>query len=95
MRSGLRSFLRQAVRRGSPQAAHTAPGERPGCTRRLCASPLHEGVDVLGDVAHEEIAVVALDHVAVLVEQELLEVPRDVRAADRSPEGDGRGAECA
>ena len=56
---------------------------------------LHEGVDVLGDVTHQEVAVVALDHVAVLVEQELLEVPRDVRARHGRPQRERRAAEAA
>ena len=59
------------------------------------ARSLQQLVDVAGDGVGVEVATVALDGRAVGTDEELLEVPRDVRAADRRPEGDGRGAECA
>jgi len=51
---------------------------------------LEEGVDVLGDVRSQEGLGVPLDGIAVLVDEELLEVPRDVAATNWTPDDELR-----
>mmetsp|Transcript_22800 Transcript_22800/g.61116 ORF Transcript_22800/g.61116 Transcript_22800/m.61116 type:complete len:235 (+) Transcript_22800:239-943(+) len=71
----------------------------PLCVRRqaVCVrgQALEQRVDVRRDLGGREVAAEALDRLAVGADQELLEVPRDVRAAHGRPERDGRAAEAA
>mmetsp|Transcript_11789 Transcript_11789/g.20154 ORF Transcript_11789/g.20154 Transcript_11789/m.20154 type:complete len:239 (+) Transcript_11789:204-920(+) len=63
--------------------------------RRARQSALHQRGDVGVNVAGREVTRVALDQLAVGADQELLEVPRDVRARDGRPQRDGGAAEAA
>mmetsp|Transcript_9451 Transcript_9451/g.23285 ORF Transcript_9451/g.23285 Transcript_9451/m.23285 type:complete len:347 (+) Transcript_9451:248-1288(+) len=67
-------------------------GPRLFCSPRLSGNglALHNSLDVLGNVDCRVAAAVALDGDAVLVDEELLEVPRDVRALNRGPDDELR-----
>ena len=51
----------------------------------MCRSVLQKSIDVVGNVSVLKLGAVALNRLTVLVDQELFEVPGDVRAADRRP----------
>lgn len=52
----------------------------------VCRCILKESFDVLSDVSSRVSAAVTLDRDAILVHEELLEVPSDVRSLDRRPD---------
>ena len=55
--------------------------------------PLHCLLDPLLDIGSRVIPAEALDNLTILTDEELLEVPGNVRASNRRPQGDGRRVE--
>ena len=59
------------------------------------AGRLRQVFDIFGDVGGRKVPAEAVGDLAVVVHEELLEVPGDVGARDGRPQGDGGGVEGA